>query len=111
MEICEKNSLKEVPVMFYEIKNKLHEILNLLSLQKVEEIYDYWKNKRSLLKRPLLRALWKPQVDETNPNVAFRAREKDKMKLRRTNRINETENFQRLKHFKQEMEVTKLLTE
>ncbi len=55
--------------------------------------------------------LWKPQGDETNPNVAFRAREKDKMKLRRTNRINESENFQRLKHFKQEMEVTKLLTE
>lgn len=23
MEICEQNSLKEVPVMFYEIKNKL----------------------------------------------------------------------------------------
>ena len=58
-----------------------------------------------------MRILQKPSIDESNPNIAFRARDKDKMKLRRTYRINEAENFQRLKHFKKEMEVTKLLLE
>ena len=89
IQICEKSSIKELPVMFFDIQNTLKEIFEGMQVQRIEEIYEFWKNKRNLLKRPLLRLLWKPSIDDTNPKVAFRPREKDKMKLRRTNRINE----------------------
>ena len=56
------------------------------NLHKPEEIYKYWKSQRDHLKRPLIRKLQKASPDEINPHIAFRPREKEKMKLRRTPR-------------------------
>lgn len=37
-----------------------------------------------------------PQTDDQNANLAFRPREKDKMKLRRNNRANDFENLMKV---------------
>ncbi len=50
-------------------------------------------NLRESLKRPLIRKLWRPIPEDVSPYVAFRPREKDKMKLRRLNRSNDQENI------------------
>ena len=40
-----------------------------------------------------------PQCDDLSANLAFRPREKDKMNLRRNNRLNDNENFNKVFRF------------
>lgn len=79
--------------MFSDIEKGLEEILGKAGLGREKEVYEYWRNKRVLLKRPLLRALWKPEIDDDNPEVAFRARDKTKTKVRRTTRTNQSDSY------------------
>lgn len=64
--------------------------------QVVHDVYQYWIHKRSKLKRPLLRRFWPTtSTMETNPNLCFRPREKEKYKLRKK-RQNDMDAFRKM---------------
>lgn len=85
---AEKLSTRELMVKFEEFEGPCKETTGIN--EGLMEIYEYIKKSRETLKRPLLRMLWKPSADDPNPYVAFRPRDKEKMKLRR-NRENDKE--------------------
>lgn len=63
----------------------------------LNDVYAYWVQKRSKLKRPLLRRFWPvTSTDDTNPHLVFRPREKEKYKLRKK-RQNDMDSFRKLK--------------
>lgn len=65
------------------------------------DVYNYWAQKRLALKRPLLRKYW-PQtpLNDTNPHLVFRPREKERYKLRkhRKNDMDGYRKMQQLRH-------------
>lgn len=64
------------------------------------DVYNYWVQKRMALKRPLLRKYW-PQtpLNDTNPHLVFRPREKERYKLRK-HRKNDMEGFRKLQQLR-----------
>lgn len=77
--------------------------------QVVQEIYSYWVQKRSKLKRPLLRRFWPVTAsDDTNPHLVFRPREKEKYKLRKK-RQNDMDAFRKMKQLRQDFNKVRIL--
>jgi len=75
----------------------------------VGDIYNYWVQKRSKLKRPLLRRFWPVTAsDDTNPHLVFRPREKEKYKLRKK-RQNDMESFRKLKQLRNDFQKVRVL--
>lgn len=64
------------------------------------DVYNYWVQKRAALKRPLLRKYW-PQtpLNDTNPHLVFRPREKERYKLRK-HRKNDMEGYRKLQQLR-----------
>eukprot|EP01017_Pseudomicrothorax_dubius_P008950 TRINITY_DN1297_c0_g2_i10.p1 TRINITY_DN1297_c0_g2~~TRINITY_DN1297_c0_g2_i10.p1 ORF type:complete len:542 (-),score=171.87 TRINITY_DN1297_c0_g2_i10:680-2305(-) len=78
----------------------------------VEEIYNHWRSMRQQLKRSLLRTFWKANIsDDTNPRVAFRPREKEKMKLRRSNKGSDISTVKKMQHLRSDLEQLKTMIE
>lgn len=73
------------------------------------DVYNYWVAKRQLLKRPLLRKFW-PQtpLNDTNPHLVFRPREKERYKLRK-HRKNDMEGFRKLAQLRADFERVRRL--
>jgi enhancer of polycomb-like protein len=70
----------------------------------IQDIYSYWVQKRSKLKRPLLRRFWPvTSSDDTNPHLVFRPREKEKYKLRKK-RMNDMDAFRKMKQLRLDFE-------
>ena len=66
----------------------------------ISEIYNYWVNKRSRLRKPLLRKYWPTTAsNDTNPHVVFRPREKEKYKLRKK-RQNDLDAYMKMKQLR-----------
>ena len=66
----------------------------------ISEVYQYWINKRSKLRKPLLRKYWPvTSANDTNPHLVFRPREKEKYKLRKK-RMNDMEAFRKIKRLR-----------
>lgn len=66
----------------------------------VTEVYNYWVNKRSKLKKPLLRRYWPvTATNDTNPHMVFRPREKEKYKLRKK-RQNDLDGYKKMKQLR-----------
>eukprot|EP00743_Colponemidia_sp_Colp-15_P002064 GILK01002239.1.p1 GENE.GILK01002239.1~~GILK01002239.1.p1 ORF type:complete len:502 (-),score=104.27 GILK01002239.1:267-1772(-) len=77
----------------------------------IEAVWQYWKEKRKRLKRPLLRRFWPPpNPDDTSPNVCFRPRERERMKLRKP-RKNDSEMYQKMKRLKDDFEKLRRVLE
>lgn len=77
----------------------------------INDIYNYWLQKRSKLKRPLLRRFWPvTSTDDTNPHLVFRPREKEKYKLRKTRR-NDMLSFNKMKQLRNDFENLRLVLE
>jgi len=75
----------------------------------INDIYNYWVQKRSKLKRPLLRRYWPvTSTDDTNPHLVFRPREKEKYKLRKTRR-NDLLSYNKMKQLRSDFENVRLL--
>ena len=75
----------------------------------INDIYNYWVQKRSKLKRPLLRRFWPvTSTDDTNPHLVFRPREKEKYKLRKTRR-NDMLSFNKMKQLRNDFENLRLV--
>ena len=74
----------------------------------INDVYNYWVQKRSKLKRPLLRRFWPvTSTDDTNPHLVFRPREKEKYKLRKTRR-NDMLSFNKMKQLRNDFENLRL---
>ena len=73
------------------------------------KVYNYWMQKRSRLKKPLIRRFW-PATSTTdiNPHMVFRPRDKEKRKLRKK-RQNDVESYRKMKLLKLDFEKAKTL--
>jgi enhancer of polycomb-like protein len=72
--------------------------------QVIHEVYTYWLQKRSKLKRPLLRRYWPvTSTDDTNPHLVFRPREKEKYKLRKK-RQNDMDAYRKMKQLRNDFD-------
>ena len=68
----------------------------------ISEIYQYWINKRSKLRKPLLRKYWPvTSANDTNPHLVFRPREKEKYKLRKK-RVNDMEAYRKMRRLRED---------
>lgn len=68
------------------------------------EVYNYWVQKRSKLKRPLLRRFWPvTSTEDTNPHLVFRPREKEKYKLRKK-RQNDANAYRKMKQLRDDFD-------
>jgi enhancer of polycomb-like protein len=75
----------------------------------VGDIYSYWVQKRSKLKRPLLRRFWPVTAsDDTNPHLVFRPREKEKYKLRKK-RQNDMDAYRKMKQLRSDFQHVRVL--
>lgn len=62
----------------------------------IAEVWAYWAGKRAALKKPLLRRFWPvTSINDSNPHLVFRPREKERYKLRK-HRKNDGEAYRRL---------------
>lgn len=75
------------------------------------DVYNYWMTKRQALKRPILRKYW-PQtpLNDTNPHLVFRPREKERYKLRK-HRKNDMEGFRKMQQLRADFERIRQLVE
>ena len=70
----------------------------------VNDVYNYWVQKRSKLKRPLMRQYWPvTSSDDTNPHLVFRPREKEKYKLRKK-RQNDAEAYRKMQQLREDFD-------
>ena len=75
----------------------------------MNDIYNYWVQKRSKLKRPLLRRFWPVTAsDDTNPHLVFRPREKEKYKLRKK-RQNDMDAYRKMKQLRSDFHKVRVL--
>lgn len=95
--------LNRLPQIFHIFPNKPQ--LGVVTTKHViHDVYNYWMQKRSKLKRPLLRRFWPlTSTDDTNPHLVFRPREKEKYKLRKK-RQNDYEAYRKLKQLRSDFD-------
>mmetsp|Transcript_2592 Transcript_2592/g.3777 ORF Transcript_2592/g.3777 Transcript_2592/m.3777 type:complete len:405 (+) Transcript_2592:617-1831(+) len=75
----------------------------------IQDVYSYWVQKRSKLKRPLLRRFWPVTAsDDTNPHLVFRPREKEKYKLRKK-RQNDMDAYRKMKQLRSDFDKVRIL--
>jgi enhancer of polycomb-like protein len=92
--------LKRLPQLYqmYPIKGKKAGVVTIRNV--LYDVYQYWVSKRGKLKRPLLRRFWPvTSLDDTNPHLVFRPREKEKYKLRKK-RQNDMDAYRKLQQLK-----------
>ena len=57
-------------------------------------VYNYWLIKREKISKPLCRKYWpQTQSNDSNPHHVFRARDKERYRLRKQHRRNDMESF------------------
>jgi enhancer of polycomb-like protein len=78
---------------------------NSVTAKILPEIYQFWLSKRERLQKPLLRRFW-PQISssDTNPHHVFRARDKERYRLRKQQKKNDIESFRRMRQMRQEFQ-------
>eukprot|EP00937_MAST-01D_sp_MAST-1D-sp2_P005013 g5013.t1 len=75
------------------------------------DVYQYWVAKRHKLKKPLLRRFWRPtSMNDTNPHLVFRPREKERYKLRK-HRKNDMDAFRKMQQLRHDLERARRLME
>jgi hypothetical protein len=90
---------------------KAHLTSQKFTADVLEKVIDYWKYKTAKTKYPLLRRFWKGNIKKTefgelDPlRVAFREREKERMRLRKIMKLTEQEILEKLEQMKAEAEI------
>ena len=99
-----------IPQLYQLFPSKIRQ--GSISLKHVvQEVYTYWVQKRSKLKRPLLRRFWPvTSTDDTNPHMVFRPREKEKYKLRKK-RQNDISAYQKMKQLREDFDNLRTVLE
>mmetsp|Transcript_11314 Transcript_11314/g.16621 ORF Transcript_11314/g.16621 Transcript_11314/m.16621 type:complete len:541 (-) Transcript_11314:27-1649(-) len=107
---AERAIVKKIPNLLQTFPTKAR--AGVVALKHViEGAYSYWVQKRSKLKRPLLRRFWPVTAsDDTNPHLVFRPREKEKYKLRKK-RQNDMDAFRKMKKLRKDFEKLRVLME
>jgi len=72
--------------------------------------YSYWLSKRMHLGKPLCRKYW-PQItsSDTNPRQVFRARDKERYKLRKQQKRNDIDAFRKMQQLRKEFTTARNL--
>jgi enhancer of polycomb-like protein len=66
----------------------------VLAAKLIPPVYHYWAKKRDRLSKSLSRKFWpQTQSNDTNPHHVFRARDKERYRLRKQHRRNDVESF------------------
>jgi hypothetical protein len=74
-----------------------------------EDVYRYWMQKRTRLRKPLLRRFWPVTAsNDTNPHMVFRPREKERYKLRK-HRRNDMEALLKMRQLRDELQHARKL--
>ena len=103
---AEKEILRQLPVLDRMFPRKDG---GVTAKQVIMDVYGYWVQKRSKLKRPLLRRFWPVTAsDDTNPHLVFRPRQKEKYKLRKK-RQNDMEAFRKMKQLRSDFDKVRVL--
>lgn len=77
----------------------------------INDVYNYWVQKRSKLKKPLLRKYWPITAsNDTNPHLVFRPREKEKYKLRKK-RQNDYDAYKKMRQLRNDFAKVRVLLE
>lgn len=101
--------LSKLPQLYHTFPSKPRQGTTLK--QVLNDMYTYWVNKRSKLKRPLLRRFWPvTSTDDTNPHLVFRPREKEKYKLRKK-RQNDKDAYLKLKQLRNDFDTLRTVLE
>jgi len=102
--------LKRMPSLMHVFPSKAR--AGVVTLKHViQDIYSYWVQKRSKLKRPLIRRFWPVTAcDDTNPHLVFRPREKEKYKLRKK-RQNDMDAYRKMKTLRNDFDRVRTLLE
>merc|ERR1712151_1232521 len=83
--------------------------------QLLDAVYKYWIQKRSTLKKPLLRQYWPITSNaDTNPHAVFRLRKdqtKEKYKLRKKRVLNDVDSYRKMILLKRDFETMKSMLE
>jgi enhancer of polycomb-like protein len=106
---AEQLILQKLPQLYhmYPVKGKASVVVTIR--QVLNDVYQYWVSKRSKLKRPLLRRFWPvTSLEDTNPHLVFRPREKEKYKLRKK-RQNDMEAYRKMQQLKQDFSQVRLM--
>jgi len=79
--------------------------------EQVRVLYSWWYNKRQTLNKPLLRIFWpQTQVSDQNPELVFRARERERYKLRKK-KNNDVDQYLRLLQQQKDLDCAIILGE
>ena len=74
-----------------------------LASKIVPDVYQYWIKKREKHGKPLCRKYWpSTSASDTNPHHTFRAREKDRYRLRKQQRKNDVESYRKMQQLRRE---------
>jgi hypothetical protein len=78
----------------------------------IKQVYAYWKDKRARIAKPLCRRYW-PQIasSDCNPHQVFRTRDKEKYRLRKTQKRNDVEAFRKMQQLRKDFSKAKVLLE
>jgi len=107
---AEKTFLSKIPQLFHMFPNKARQGV-VTTKHVINDVYSYWVQKRSKLKRPLLRRFWPvTSSDDTNPHLVFRPREKEKYKLRKK-RQNDMEAYRKMKQLRNDFDNLRAVLE
>jgi enhancer of polycomb-like protein len=93
-----------VPKLFHLFPARRDESTKATIGEIIQQVYNYWVQKRSRLRRPLLRRYWPvTSTDDTNPHMVFRPREKEKYKLRKK-RQNDANAYRKMKQLRDDFD-------
>ena len=77
---------------------------NMHTANAVSIVYKYWMDQRNKLQKPLLRRFWTPtSIENQNPHMVFRPREKERYRLRK-NRRNDADALIKSEHMLDNLE-------
>jgi len=85
---------------------------NIAKENKVfEDVYNYWIQRRTKLKKPLLRRFWPiTSPNDSSPNLTFRPREKERYRLRKK-RQNDLDSLEKMVALRGDFEMMRMLLE
>lgn len=92
-----------------DIENKTKKMNQTNVRTVINDVYNYWVQKRSKLRKPLLRKYWPITAsNDTNPHLVFRPREKEKYKLRKK-RQNDYDAYKKMKQLRSDFAKVRVL--
>eukprot|EP00516_Mucochytrium_quahogii_P012250 CAMPEP_0203803654 /NCGR_PEP_ID=MMETSP0100_2-20121128/13011_1 /ASSEMBLY_ACC=CAM_ASM_000210 /TAXON_ID=96639 /ORGANISM=" , Strain NY0313808BC1" /LENGTH=647 /DNA_ID=CAMNT_0050711509 /DNA_START=416 /DNA_END=2355 /DNA_ORIENTATION=+ len=114
IDLLERKTAREFPISVAEGAQLFQKYLNLFPAKDnrvVEDVHNWWIQKRQKTRKPLLRRFWPITAsNDSSPNLTFRPREKERYRLRKK-RQNDVESYEKLLSLQNDFEMMKCLLE